>query len=220
MQRFSSLSAFAVAAWLLSEMVAPASSETAEAAPDLAGRTALLADVEQALESGEVALAERLMARFRTKYPPSSGVKGWDNGNEVVYLYPVTQRLAQHHSEAGDLGKSLQVYDDELAVLSTGIPHYSYRFVAARVPLELELGTRSPGELQAMLEAHRTAFLEQEQAVEHPGRKDLFRGLAARMTSAIRHLELAGRPAPGFRFTRAYNAELPFTLESLRGKSS
>ena len=203
---------------LLATVSALGQGVTVASEPDLAGRTALLGRIQGALDSADYGVAEELLARFRTEYPPSSGVKGWDNGNEVVYLYGVTQQLAQHYAEAGDLRTALQVLDDELAALSIAIPHYSYRYAAARVPLALEVGTQTPGELRTTLEAHQATFVEREKAVEHPGRKDLYRGLASRMSSAIHHLDLVGQPAPEFNFSRAYNAELPVALQSFEGK--
>lgn len=54
--------------------------------------------------------------------------------------------------------------------------------------------------------------------VEHPGRQNLFNGLASRMSSAAAHLDLIGKPAPDFEFVRAYNVDLPVRLEDYRGK--
>jgi len=186
--------------------------------PDLEGRAVLMDAINTALEEEAFATAEVIMQYFRDKYPPSSGVKGWDNGNEVVYLYPATYKLGKHYAENGDLKKTLQVYEAELNSLSMEVPHYSWRFVGLQVPYLLALGQREPIEIRSILETHRAKFEQRATEVEHPGRKDLFEGLSTRMKSALDHLDLIGKKAHSFNFTHSYNAELPLTLEDLKGK--
>ncbi len=123
--------------------------------PDLAGRTALMDQINRALEMESFTTAERLVQSFRERYPSNSGVRGWDNGNEVVYLYHAVYQLGQHHAAIGDLRKTLEVYEDELRSLSLQIPHYSWRFVGLKAPLSLELGLQTPGQIQSMLEQHK-----------------------------------------------------------------
>lgn len=186
--------------------------------PDLKGRSALMTQIEEELDAGIWEQAERDIARFRERYPPFSRVKSWDNGNEVVYLFPAVFRLARHYEVAGDPEKALALYEAELDVLSTEVPHYSWGLVGLRVPLRLELGLSTPEELRADLEAHRLLFERMAAEVESPGRRDLFEGLVSRMTSALHHLEMVGEAAPGFTFVRAYNADLPVAIEDYRGK--
>lgn len=209
---------FYLLVWTLLTGSLVAWAESGDEQPDLEGRTARMTEIESALDTQDYVEAERLMHRFREVYPASSGVRSWPNGNEVVYLYDVTYRVASHYLLRGQLEKALAVYEDELRSLSPQIPHYSYYFVGLRVPLLLELNPSTTGELRGELKRYRAEFERRASEVEHPGRKNLYEGLASRMASATRHLDLIGKKAPDFRFTRAYNAKLPLTLESLRGK--
>lgn len=185
--------------------------------PDLEGRAALLSAIESALDDGQLEAAESGMAEFRLRYPASSRVRGWPNGNEVVYLYGVTSRLAQEYDRRRDFGKVVRVFTDELTGLSQEVPHYSWRFVGLSVPYQLETGDRSREELLANLDKHKTLFAEMGERVEHPGRKDLFAGLEARMQATSHHLDLLGEPAPDFTFVTAFNAEPSLTLAQLAG---
>ena len=199
-----------------SSIVAATSESGAE--PDLEGRTDLLNRINVALDEKDFDLAESYLEQFRSSYPASSGVKGWDNGNEVVYLFPTTSRLAAHYEREGDLKKALQIYQDEVNSLSIDVPHYSYGFVGAVVPLLLELGSNTPDECRTMLLEYRAKFERRAGEVEHPGRKSLYEGLVSRMNSALSHLDLIGKKAPPFTFVRALNTELPLALDDLKGK--
>lgn len=196
-------------------VVSPALPEETD---DLAGRTELMSAIESALEAGALDEAESAMADFRRRYPTSSRVKGWDNGNEVVYLYAAASRLAEEYAARHDFDKVLQIYEDEIAGLANEVPHYSWRFVALSIPFYLETGGRTLEQLRQNTDEYRLQFLEMREEVEHPGRKDLFDGLAARMEAASRHLDLIGEVAPEFKFIRAFNADTGTTLASLRGK--
>ena len=189
-----------------------------DSAPDLEGRAVLMDAINTALKEKAFGTAEVMMQDFRDKYPPSSRVKGWDNGNEVVYLFFATYELSMHYAKNGDLKKALQVYEAELSSLSMEVPHYSWRLVGLQVPYLLELGQREPLEIRSILEEHRAKFEQRAKEVENPGRKDLFEGLSSRMKSALHHLDLIGKKAPSFNFNRSYNAELPLALEDLKGK--
>ena len=169
--------------------------DQAASPPDLEGRTVLMNAINTALEEKAFGTAEVIMQYFRDKYPPSSRVKGWDNGNEVVYLFFATYELSMHYAKNGDLKKALQVYEAELSSLSMEVPHYSWRLVGLQVPYLLELG-REPFEIRSILEEHKVKFEQRAREVKHPGRKNLFEGLSTRMTSALHHLDLIGKKAP------------------------
>lgn len=202
---------------LLAGLIArPALSE--EGAPDLGGRTQLMSAIESALDAGVFDQAESAMAEFRRRYPATSRVKGWDNGNEVVYLYAAASRLAEDYASRNDFEKVLEIYEDEIAGLTIDVPHYSWRFIALSIPFYLETGSRTQEELRRRTQDYRARFASMRDAVENPGRKNLFDGLEARMEAASRHLDLIGELAPDFNFTRAFNADPGLTLASLRGK--
>lgn len=190
---------------------------TAQTEPDLGGRTRLLSAIESALDVEALDEAESKMAEFRSRYPASSRVRGWDNGNEVVYLYPATMRLAEVYADRREFDKVTEIFEDELAGLTMEVPHYSWRLFALSVPYYLETGAMSREQLHSRLDEYRGRFATMGAQVENPGRKDLFEGLAARMEAAARHLDLIGTPAPGFTFTHRFNAPDSLTLESLRG---
>lgn len=185
---------------------------------DLQGRSELMAEIDGLLDAESWERAESSIERFRSLYPPSSRVRSWENGNEVVYLFPATLRLATHYQRLGDLEKVLALYDAELGALSPDVPHYSWGLVGLRVPILLELGAASAVQIRGDLEEHRDLFARKAAEVDNPGRRDLFEGLASRMTSALHHLELIGRPAPAFDFVRAYNATLPASLHDYLGQ--
>jgi len=187
-------------------------------APDLEGRAQLMREIEASLAEGALGSAESTMSEFRRRYPASSRVKGWENGNEVVYLYAATSELAEAYAARHDFEKVLRIYEDEIAGLTIEVPHYSWRFIALSIPYHLETGTLSRDELRKRVEEYRSRFEEMGRRVEHPGRQDLFAGLEARMQAASRHLALIGEPAPAFNFIRGFNADSKLSLASLRGK--
>ncbi len=191
---------------------------SAQESPDLAGRVTVMSNIEAALDSSNFEQAEELMADFRRLYSASSRVRGWENGNEVVYLYKVASRLADGYAEQGDFKRTLAVYEEELAGLTMEVPHYSWRFLVASIPYHLELGTQTPDQARAKLKLHRQRFQEMAGKVESSGRRNLFEGLVSRMESALLHLDLIGHPAPDFNFEYAFGAQTSLTLESLRGK--
>lgn len=191
---------------------------SAQESPDLAGRVTVMSNIEAALDSSNFEQAEELMADFRRLYSASSRVRGWENGNEVVYLYKVASRLADGYAEQGDFKRTLAVYEEELAGLTMEVPHYSWRFLVASIPYHLELGTQTPDQARAKLKLHLQRFQEMAGKVESSGRRNLFEGLVSRMESALLHLDLIGRPAPDFNFEYAFGAQTSLTLESLRGK--
>ena len=204
-----------LAIWIACFSVQPALSQDT---PDLEGRTQLMGAIESSLEAGALDEVESAMAEFRRRYPATSRVKGWDNGNEVVYLYSAASRLAEEYAGRHEFEKVLQIYEDEIAGLTIDVPHYSWRFIGLSIPFYLQTGGRTPEQLRLRIEDHRSRFAEMKEAVEHPGRKDLFAGLEARMEAASRHLDLIGEVAPEFNFTRALNTGPGLTLASLRGK--
>ncbi|MCZ6507023.1 MAG: TlpA disulfide reductase family protein [Acidobacteria bacterium] len=174
--------------------------------------------IESGLEAGALDEAESAMADFRRRYPAASRVKGWANGNEVVYLYDVTYRLAEEYASRPDFEKVLEIYEDEIAGLTIEVPHYSWRFIGLSIPFYLETGSRTREQLRQRTEEYRSRFASMKEEVEHPGRKHLFAGLEGRMEAASRHLDLIGEVAPEFNFTLAFNAESELTLASLRGQ--
>ena len=197
-------------------LIAP--SAFAQEAPDLAGRAELMGNIEQSLEAGALEEAESAMAAFRQLYPATSRVKGWDNGNEVVYLYELTLRLADEYVSRHEFEKVLQIYEDEIAGLTIEVPHYSWRLIGLSIPYYLETRGLTREQLSSRADEHRLRFAEMKERVEHPGRKSLFGGLVARMEAASLHLELIGEAAPDFNFVQAFNADPDLTLASLRGK--
>jgi thiol-disulfide isomerase/thioredoxin len=199
-------------------VILPSVAAIAQQEPDLQGRTALLEQIESAVESGSRDSAETLLAEFRRRYPASSRVRGWDNGNEVVYLYDPVYQLAESYAEEGDFAKALQVYEDEIAGLAIEVPHYSWRFVGLAIPYQLETGAKTSDEIRSRVQESRARFAAMREEVAHPGRKDLFDGLVSRMDSALHHLDLLRAKAPGFTFTQAFNADTSLSLDSLRGK--
>ncbi len=187
-------------------------------APDLKGRVDLMNAIEVALNSGSLEGAESRMADFRTRYPATSRVRGWENGNEVLYLYSATLDLAEAYAERGDFDKVLQVFDDEIAGLTLEVPHYSWRLLATSIPYQLETGAMTRDQIQSRVDDYRSRFSAMREQVENPGRKGLFKGLVGRMENAALQLDLIGEPAPGFTFTHAFNAEPALALDSLHGK--
>jgi thiol-disulfide isomerase/thioredoxin len=185
---------------------------------DLEGRADLIDEIENALDDGSLQSAEALMAEFRHLYPASSRVRGWENGNEVVYLYNATYELAEMYAKRGDFKRVVQIYEDEIAGLTIDVPHYSWRLIGLAIPYQLETGTVTRDQIRASLEDYRARFLSMVDRVDSQGRKDLFEGLVSRMDSAAHHLDLLGALAPDFNFTNAFNAEISLTLGSLRGK--
>ncbi len=196
----------------------PAQAQSEAPAPDLKGRADLMNAIEGALDSGSLEAAESHMADFRSRYPATSRVRGWENGNEVVYLYNATLDLAEAYAERGDFDRTLQVFEDEIDGLTLEVPHYSWRLIAASIPYQLETGAMTRDQIRSRVDQYQSRFSEMGEQVEHPGRKSLFQGLVGRMESAARHLHLIGEPAPGFTFTHAFNAEPSLELDSLHGK--
>jgi thiol-disulfide isomerase/thioredoxin len=181
-------------------------------------REVLLDSINAALDAERFEGAEADMARFRELFPPSTRVRGWGNGNEVMYLFMPTLRLAAHYERGGELDKALQVYSDELSVLTMDVPHYSWRFAAAIVPLLLALEKKDKEECRQFLEELKEQLEARAEEVTSPARKELFQDRGVNMASALHHLDLVGRPAPDFRFDRAINADPSLSLKDLRGK--
>ena len=138
-----------LAALALLQALLPAAA-SARGEPDQDGRTRLLNEINAALESDSWESAEPLMAEFRHLYPATSRVRGWENGNEVVYLYPATRRLAESYAQRGDFVKALQVYEDEIAGLTIEVPHYSWQFIGLAIPYQLETGSASPDQIRSV----------------------------------------------------------------------
>ena len=114
------------------------------------------------LDSEALDRVEKLLADFRQRYPATTRVKGWENGNEVVYLYFLTYQLARLYERSGDIEKVLSIYEDEISALTIDVPHYSWRLIGLSIPLYLETGRRSIEELRGWVLP----------GVEGPGKND------------------------------------------------
>jgi thiol-disulfide isomerase/thioredoxin len=188
-------------------------------------RELLQDEISSALDESRLDDAAEHMQTFRRDYPPSTRVKGWGNGNEVMYLYSPTSCLIEAYLDAGEVEKALNACSAELSVLVESVPHYSYRLLRTRNELLLEERGRTPSQRAAILRdsrlelrEYREVFERSQAEVENPGRKELFGDLVIIMTSSLKQLELIGAEAPEFNFSDAINAETSLSLEGLKGK--
>jgi thiol-disulfide isomerase/thioredoxin len=162
---------------------------------------------------------EAKAVEYRLRFKP--------NPADPQYLFLPTYYLVSHYQNVGNLEAALNALKVELDALPADAPYSSYQMVGYAMPVYLELGKAEEYRelLSATLETVRKAKAahegnppsEEAATKQHENVTKQFERLLKGLENSARQLDMIGKRAPGFEFTRFYNSE-PLTLDDLRGK--
>ena len=176
--------------------------------------------IDMEIEMGDQAIAEKLMADFRKRFPP--GPKNQHT------LYCQTESLGGRYTDKNRLDDAAKVYVDELNSLPFDARHQSFALLSelTNICLQTEKLDICREQLVRCREGLKNGYAHFADTVTYADSSEKAEDTApARYESYIRtcnllleRIDLIGKPAPDIEFMHVFNGDSSMTIESLRGK--
>lgn len=185
-------------------------------------RSARLNMIQMLVEEENFPELETNMREYRKRFQ-----SGDSDSSNFSGLWLATRALSSHYYFSGDAQKAYDIVMEELSMLDPKTPHFSFHLLGDALPIFLKLGKTA--ELSQMLTSYKASMKEAlaEREKNPPVEKaeqsrfkyqtDMLKRFVSSFESTLKHLEIIGKPAPGFNFLHFFNTD-PLSLETLRGK--
>jgi thiol-disulfide isomerase/thioredoxin len=176
--------------------------------------------INMEIETRNAAVAEKMMADFRKRYPPGP--------KNLWTLYDQVESLGGRYTDKNRLDDAIRVYIDELNSLPFDGRHRSFALLSelTNICQQTEKLDICREQLIRCREGLKNGYAQFADTVSYADSTEQAEDMTPKQYESfirscdrlLERIDLIGKPAPDIEFIHVYNADSTMTIGSLRGK--